>query len=593
MQIKIDSSSGSYFRVVERVAFVFSLIVAVMVIFELGFKHSAAFYRYTTYFYQLFFVSIFLSILSRYIFQPNTNKSNVLIFDLFVLLNLVVALFYQFDFFEYSLPFGYFFGHRSYLIFTVFLGIIREIADLKLNFKRQNLNPAQLFVFSFLVIILIGAFLLLLPRATYNGISFTDALFTSTSAVCVTGLAVVDTGTYFTRFGQSIILVLIQVGGLGIMTFASYFSYFFRGGATYESQLMLGDMMNSGKLGEVFSVLKKIILVTFIIEFIGVLLIWNALPNNLFPNFSEVFFFTLFHSISAFCNAGFSTLSNGLFDLNFKFNYNLQLVIASLVIIGGLGFPIMFNLLKYVKHLVVNRILPFSRKSKSIHLPWVISINTRIVLLTTVILVILGTGVILVLENRNTLNEHHGFGKLVAAFFSSVTTRTAGFNTVDFSVMHLSTLLFVLILMWIGASPASTGGGIKTSTAAIAVLNFVSLAKGKTRIEIFRREIADISVRRAFAIIALSLIVIGIAIFLIAIFDRDKSLHAIAFECFSAYSTVGLSLNLTPYLSDESKYVIIATMFIGRVSMLSLLIAFMRKTKFTSYRYPTEDILIN
>ncbi len=182
---------------------------------------------------------------------------------------------------------------------------------------------------------------------------------------------------------------------------------------------------------------------------------------------------------------------------------------------------------------------------------------------------------------------------MVTALFGAATPRTAGFNTVDMNQLHFSTLMLIFLLMWVGASPASTGGGIKTSTFAIATLNFFSLAKGKTRIEVYRREIADISVRRAFAIISLSLVVIGFAVIAIANFDPEKTLLSIAFECFSAYSTVGLSLGITSSLTPASKAVIIAVMFIGRVSMLTIMIAIFRKVKQQAYRYPTEEILIN
>jgi Trk-type K+ transport system membrane component len=198
-----------------------------------------------------------------------------------------------------------------------------------------------------------------------------------------------------------------------------------------------------------------------------------------------------------------------------------------------------------------------------------------------------------ILEYHNTLAEHEGIGKVVTAIFSATTPRTAGFNVIDTSSMGFSTMMLVILLMWIGASPQSTGGGIKTSTLAIATLNIVSLAKGKSRIEIFRREIADISVRRAFAIISLSLIVIGLAIMVITAFEPSLSLLEIAFECFSAYSTVGLSLGITAELSSVSKLVIIVVMFVGRISMLSLVIAVFNKVKHKNYSYPKEEITIN
>lgn len=226
-------------------------------------------------------------------------------------------------------------------------------------------------------------------------------------------------------------------------------------------------------------------------------------------------------------------------------------------------------------------------------MPWVLNLNSRIVLITTFILLLSGTGLFYIFEYNNTLSEHSEFGKIVTAFFSAATPRTAGFNAVDTSALHFSTLMLIFLLMWIGASPASTGGGIKTSTFALATLNFLSLAKGKDRIEIYKREVSNISIRRAFAIISLSLVVIGLAIFLIAFLEQDKNIIAITFEAFSAYSTVGLSMGITACLSSSSKLILIATMFIGRVSMLTLLIAILRNIKHLNYRYPSEEILIN
>jgi trk system potassium uptake protein len=198
-----------------------------------------------------------------------------------------------------------------------------------------------------------------------------------------------------------------------------------------------------------------------------------------------------------------------------------------------------------------------------------------------------------VLEYNNTLAEHSGFGKIVTALFGATTPRTAGFNTINTAEMLFPTTMIIFLLMWIGASPASTGGGIKTSTFAIATLNILSLARGKNKIEVYRREIADISVRRAFATISLSLIVIGVGIVLIAAFDPEQGLLQIGFECFSAFSTVGLSLGITASLSEMSKIVLTVIMFVGRVSMLSLLIAVFKKVRYKNYQYPPEEIVIN
>jgi len=478
-----------------------------------------------------------------------------------------------------------------WLVFAVILSFIREFSELKLNLTRVYLNPAQLFIVSFLTIIFLGSLLLLLPKATYNGLTFIDALFTSASAVCVTGLIVVDTGTYFTLFGQSIILILIQIGGLGILTFASYFSYFFKGGTTYENQLTLSEMTNSQKIGNVFDTLKNILVITITVEFTAALFIYFSLDTKLVSSFADKIFFSIFHAISAFCNAGFSTLSNSIYETGFRFNYPLQLVIIATFVMGSLGFPIVVNLVNYTKHVILN-FFRFQSWRKT-YKPWVLNINSRINLVTTLVLTFVAFILFLIIEYHNTLEEHSFFGKLVNALFIAATPRTAGFNSVDMTALAAPTIMITFLLMWIGASPASTGGGIKTSTFAIALLNIFSLAKGKNRIEIYRREIAEISVKRAFATISLSLIVIGFSIVLITYFNPKLGLLNIAFESFSAYSTVGLSLGITAKFSTASKLVLIAVMFIGRVSMLSIAVAVFKKIKHKNYRYPSEEITIN
>jgi len=592
--LKLLAFSEKLSNSLKNVPLIVSFTAILMVFYDFGFDQTN-FIQNKLYF--LYKLTIFLGIswtIGSYLRRQQKLLVKVIFFDLISILLMAVILIHHISYFDF-LAFYHPIRSVYWLYAGVFLIGLREFASLKVNLKNAFINPAQLFIISFLAIILIGAFLLILPNASVEKLSFIDALFTSTSAVCVTGLIVVDTGSYFTLFGQGIILVLIQIGGLGIMTFASYFSYFFRGGVSYQNQLMISDISNSSKIGEVFNTLKNIILITFSIELIGALIIFSSLKTNFEADFFEKAFFSIFHAVSAFCNAGFSTLKDSLYTGVFRFNYGLQIIILLLFIIGGLGFPIVFNLLKYCKYLFYKRLLPLiisSGKEQSVT-PWVLNLNSRITLITTFTLLVIGSLVFFLFEYNNSLAEHSGSGKVIAAVFSAATPRTAGFNVVDTSALHFSSLMLIFLLMWVGASPASTGGGIKTSTFAIATLNFWSLAKGKSRIEIFRREVADISVRRAFAIISLSLVSIGTGIFLIAYFDSEKDLLSIAFECFSAYSTVGLSVGITSRLSTVSKIVIILLMFVGRVSMLSILIALLRREKFKNYRYSKEEILIN
>ncbi|WP_067028927.1 TrkH family potassium uptake protein [Allomuricauda sp. CP2A] len=578
-------------KILFQLAFYTSIIGVFLFVVDFGFDKSQ---QVQIWFNTFYFVVIGLGILAtalRYVERQKQIKRAVVIFDAVTILVTLMILYAHF-FGEEAHRHLSFLYNDNWVKFAIILTFVREFSEQEINYKKTLLNPAQLFIASFLGIILVGSLLLMLPNATHNGISFLDALFTSTSAVCVTGLIVVDTGSYFTVFGQSIILCLIQAGGIGILTVASYFSYFFKGGASYENQLTLSDMTGSKKLGEVFATLRRILVITFSIELVAALLIYLSMDNNLFASFFQRFFFSVFHAVSAFCNAGFSTLPNSLYETGFRYNYTLQVVIIAAFVLGGLGFPIVVNIIKYLKYFVLRKLFFLTGEEKK-YRPWVLNLNSRITLITTISLTVLGTILFYFNEYDNTLAEHQGIGKVVTALFGAATPRTAGFNSVDMAALEFSTIMMIFLLMWVGASPASTGGGIKTNTFAIATLNFLSLAKGKAKIEVFRREIAEISVRRAFAVIALSLLVIGTGIMLISVFDSEKKLLDIAFECFSAYSTVGLSLGITANLSAASKFVIIAVMFIGRISMLTLLIAVFKKVKQKNYRYPVEELTIN
>ncbi|MGV4462110.1 TrkH family potassium uptake protein [Ornithobacterium rhinotracheale] len=566
-------------KYIYKLTFYLSVLSVLIFIYDLGFKHSHEYYHWADYIYKL---AVFFGAFSIILKHTYTDKKYFLTVKIFDLLSVI--------FFFYVL-YRSMVIHKSMWAFAIFFVFVREVSAMHINYGKNVINPARLFLFSFLIIILFGSFLLMLPQASNVELSYLDALFMSTSAVCVTGLSVMDISSGLTHFGQGIILVLIQIGGLGIMTFASYFSYFFRGSSSYSNHLTLSEFTNSDNLSDVFSTLRRIVLITLIIEFIGAILIYFATSfNDLDEN---AIFFSMFHSISAFCNAGFSTLPDGLYSASVQHDYDLHLIIALLITFGGLGFPIVYNVYKYFVYKISNLYRKILRRDRIQYKPWLISINARITLTTTFALFFLGFISFFIFEYDYTLSNYDLKGKIVESIFISVTPRTAGFNTVDMANLSFPTLMVYFLLMWVGASPGSTGGGIKTSTFAVSILNFMSLAKGKDRVEAFRREISQTSIKRAFATIVLSLFVIGVAIAIIESVEHDKGLLSIAFECFSAYSTVGLSLGITDSLSSVSKVVIICVMFIGRVSMLSILIALLKKEKYKGYKYPTEDILIN
>lgn len=472
----------------------------------------------------------------------------------------------------------------------IVLAFITEISYFIQIIYSKTVNPGLLFIGSFAFLVLFGAFLLKLPNATHSNISNIDAVFTSTSAICVTGLQVVDIAQ-FTPFGQVVILVLIQIGGLGFMTFAGLLAYTLAGDASFKAQLAYKDLMSSNQFKNIMHFIVQVIFITLLFEAIGAAFIYFSVDDHLFRRQLDKLFFAVFHAVSAFCNAGFSTFSKGLYEPVLRFNYSLHLTISVLIIFGGLGFPIVFNLYRYVRVKVQNLVHRLRGDIKREHFPGLSFLNSRLALHVSGVLLLLGFIAYFVFEQSASLADHPSLeGKIVTSIFGSVTPRTAGFNSVDLSTLSLPTIMIYLMLMWIGASPGSTGGGIKTTTAGVAILNMVSILRGRDRTEYRRSEISSQSIQRAFAIIVLSLILIGTAIFLLSLYDSEKGLLVLAFEAFSAFSTVGLTLGITTELSGFGKMVLVFTMFIGRVGMITLLVLFIKQSRRLYYRYPKEDI---
>ena len=579
----------------EAIPFWLITLAILAILYDFGFSHSERVGEVLQVCYRLVIVVAAIALLSRYLIFKFRPKRIIWFTDGLLLLLLAITIIWSATGLGTVLDERWlsFLGHRLWIRLLILLAFFRELSHQSIYLSKFHFNPAQLFIGSFIIIILFGTILLLLPNATHEGISLVDALFTSTSAVCVTGLIVVDTGSYFTIFGQMVILALFQIGGIGIMTFTSFFSYFFKGGSTFESQLMLNQVISTDRVSQVFTTLRRIIITTFTVEIIGAAFILVSLREGLFQDFSEEVFFSVFHAISGFCNAGFSTLSNSFYDADFRYMYSVQIIVAMLFVFGGLGFPIVFNVAGTFRHFIKFRWLKKNWHKNIFYTPESFNVNSKIVLTTTALLLVAGTVVFYILEYNNTLQEHNWYGKIITAFFGAATPRTAGFNTVDTSALQIPTILMVIMLMWIGASPGSTGGGIKTSTFAVAIMNCIKIARGRNKIEVFKRELSEMSISRSGAIIIMSLGFIWLSIFIVSLLDRQLGLLNIVFECFSAFSTVGLSLGVTEDFSEASKVVLVFTMLIGRVGTLSLIIALIKKAKHQRYNYPTEDVLIN
>lgn len=470
-----------------------------------------------------------------------------------------------------------------YLVLTQFF-VLLALLPTTLSYSKRlmalNIQPSALILLSFLFLISCGTLLLLLPRATVSGsISLIDSLFTATSAVCVTGLIVVDTATFFTPVGQAILMFLIQVGGLGIMTLTTFFAYVMGSGSRLKEYSTMQSLLGEENLGRIRQTVLHICMVTFLLEAAGAFALYGALDTSLFESKSKHIFFSVFHSISAFCNAGFTLTTENLAAGPFRLNAGMLGTIMPLIVLGGLGFPVLSNIGQSVFAWKTGKV----KKGLSLH--------SVIVLVVSLILILSGTAAILLLENGRLLNRLSVSEKLLTSLFHSISARTAGFNTVDTASFSTAALFFLIMLMWIGASPGSTGGGVKTTTFALSVLNIVAIASGRNRVELLRKRVSDIAIIRAFSTIFLSFFYIAIALFLLLL-TEEAGLESILFEVVSALSTVGLSTGITGKLTVVGKIIIIVTMFVGRVGLLAVVVALTRSRVEGKYEYTSENVLV-
>lgn len=442
--------------------------------------------------------------------------------------------------------------------------------------EHWNLTPPQAIVLSFLAAILVGTFLLALPvaHAPDEDLSLLDALFTATSAVCVTGLIVVDTGSDFSRFGQVVIMLLIKSGGLGILTLGILLAFATRRRLGFQERLRLQEQVNAQQPGGVVRLLRNLVLFTVAAEALGTLLLYIRFGPLLGPG--EGLFFALFHSISAFNNAGFALYADSL--MGFVGDPLVSLTIASLFILGGIGSVVVFDIALHLRKKILRTY----------------SLHTKLVLFTTGLLIVVGTCLVWALEwtNPNTLAPLSFPTKLLAGFFQAVTPRTAGFNTLDFADMRSGTLIFVMLLMFIGASPSSTGGGVKTVTFLVLVGSAWRLSRGHGELTLFGRRIDYETVIKAAVIVTMGAMLVGAALTALAITEGDLPLVAIAFETVSAFATVGLSLGITAQLSTIGQVIIIILMFLGRVGLLTFALSVVEREPEANIKYPAEDVII-
>lgn len=442
-------------------------------------------------------------------------------------------------------------------------------------FDKLSENPPVVVLLSFLATIFVGTLLLILPAATVAGKETTllDALFTSTSATCVTGLIVHDTGTHFTLFGQMVILGLIQVGGLGIMTISSAFALIMGQKLTIKSEAMIQNVVGESNKIDMMNLVKNIVLVTFLFELVGAIGLYFTF-NDHFASPARAMYSSAFHSISAFCNAGFSIFEDSF--MSYRSNLNINFVITSLIIFGGIGFPVLIDIRKNI----VGKFRPHR-----------LSLHSKIVLSATATLLLLGVIGFFIAEYHWEMEGFNLWDRVVSSYFQSVTTRTAGFNTIDMSQISRGSSFFTIILMFIGASPGSTGGGIKTTAVVIILVSVMAMLGGSRDVNVFQKKVSLEIIRKVMSLIAISLAVLFVMIYLLLLVE-PYSMERLVFEAVSAFATVGLSMGITPLLTSFGKSIIIMLMYLGRVGPLTMIFAISQHKVRMHYTYPEDKINI-
>ena len=486
--------------------------------------------------------------------------------------------------------------HLAVGIYLV-LQVLAKVGSTCVNLAASGRSPTRTLIISFLVLIISGAGFLMLPRAsTAESLGFVDALFTATSATCVTGLIVKDTGSDFSLMGQLVILTLIQLGGLGIVVFGAVFALLLGQALSLRESVAMQDLLSARTLGQISNMIVFIFLGTIFIEAlgaVGMFGMWDSVPGRV-TDVGQQWFCSIFHSISAFCNAGFSLFSDSF--IAYRKETPVYAVVCPLIILGGLGFGVLYNLTAIgvdgVKRFFMRS---FSKSCRfSMEAPKKMRLQTKIVLSVSACLIVLGTLAVLLFERYAADGGSSRNPDVLGALFQSITARTAGFNTVDISSLSTSSKLVLMMLMFIGGSPGSTAGGIKTVTLAVIIITAVAALRKRWEVEVFKRSIRIVVVGRAITVTLLFVVVLFGAILVLSITENGSgfTMSEIAFEAASALGTVGLTTGITPSLTNVGKLIIISAMLIGRLGPLTLLAALTFNLKPARYNYPDEAVIV-
>ncbi len=559
-----------YWRFFEQLMFSVAIAIGFFVAYQQFHpKYIPLFNEFTKIF--LFYFAC-LNILKIYYNRGSFSYIKKIFFDL-------CAVVISFIFYNDLIVFQVYIVLRQIVILIDMLASTKPAVNL---FSRFRNHPSKIILLSFGMIILLGTTFLSLPLASSNGesIGLINAGFTATSATCVTGLIVLDTGADFSSFGHTIILILMQIGGLGIMTFSTALIMLFGKQISLRGQSLLQGVLGEVSKYSMIKLLRAIIVTTFIFEVIGATVLF--LKFRPLAHFAPLSNFNLlghcmFHSVSAFCNAGFCLYPDSF--MRFQGSWSVNLIIMSLIIIGGIGFTVMLDV--------------FNNVIRRRHIRF-LSLHSKIVIITTIALIVIGSVLIFAFEYNNQLNQLPMKNSILASTFQSVTTRTAGFNTLDISKMSFSSVILMIVFMFIGASPGSTGGGIKTTSFAILVLSVWSIIRRREDVEVFHRSIASENTRKVMSLITISVTILVTLILVLCISEASQGFkfEQIIFEAFSAFGTVGLSMGITPHLTSIGKLAIIALMYLGRVGPLTIAFALSEKKISVHYHYPDENIAI-
>lgn len=583
--------------VLSGCVFISSIFCLVMLVAYMGYEHTNAsvrsFYHYFHVIQSVFVVNVLFNLVFNLRKTIRGTRPFKFILDIAVLLTLVPVIYPRPDNPWSQLLADVFYSNR-FLLIILFAYSTMAISYGIVYIMGKRTNPSLMLSTSFLIFIFLGAFLLMMPRCTYHNIDFIDALFVSTSAVCITGLTTIDIPSTFTPMGILVLSMLIQIGGLGVMTFTSFFALFFSGNTSVYSQLMVKDMIYSKSINALLPTLLYIFFFTVSIEAIGAFLIWLSIHDVLMMPLRDQIIFSAFHSMSAFCNAGFSNLPGGMANpALMNSNQVIYLVVSAIVFAGAIGFPILVNFrdvfFEYISR-VWNRIRGRRPGFRTVH---IYNLNTRVALYTTIVIFIVSVIVFFLLERNNSLAGLNLYDKIAQSIFNSTTPRSSGFVSVNPAGFLNVTLIFVMFLMWVGGASQSTGGGIKVNTFAAILINLKAIVLGRDRVTAFERTIAVGSIRRANAVVTLSIISYLLFSMTLMMLEPDMPARSLLFESLSALFTVGSSLGITPLLSTSSKILLAVAMFLGRVGIISLLIGITGNQNGSPVQYPTDNLIIN